>query len=403
VGEDAAGRLSRERTEVLTTKTAPVATVGAAVLTGAAPSASISGSGWAFTVGVGAGDVLLDDAGNLIVVWALVIGGFASAPSSDPLEDARFQFSLTWRHTIIQDVTRGLILLDTFTSGAAHFSPLGVGDLFNSFDFANFAGPSALVPQGGGVCEYAPALVDTTQQFDVSPILVTAAGGVHGWVGWARRHRTCSSISIGAGICSDCIPVTGADVSVRSGVLVQPPDADLEPLVLVPMSGTVGVTPPGLGFSPTLDRLVWRRTGVSAFFPGGGLNSGGSDSPGFVTRFADGATVQLTETLRASFGQRGVNVLLTDFAYVLDNPATAQPESAARNVFLDAWAFEGPTTLAGVTAESVLPEDAELAEVARLADLPEGLAHPTGLGAYALQVVNSSVVLGALGRFEDLS
>ena len=158
----------------------------------------------------------------------------------------------------------------------------------------------------------------------------------------------------------------------------------------------------GLSFAPTLHRVLWRAGSAPTFFPAdGGLDVGGADSPGFVTRFAGGATVQISPTLRASVGKRGLVPVLTDFLYQLDNPVVALPPKTDLNFFVDAWAFAGTTTLN--TAAADFPAEAtELAEVKPLADLPTGVIHPTSAGLFSLAVNNSAEVLEGLGLFEEL-
>lgn len=158
----------------------------------------------------------------------------------------------------------------------------------------------------------------------------------------------------------------------------------------------------GLSYAPTVDRVIWRKTGSVQFVTAdGGLNAGGADSAGFVTLFLDGATVQVTPTLRASVGQRGLVPVMTDFLYQLDNPVTALPPNADVNFFVDAWAFGGATTLNTAAADFPV-ELGELEEAKPLADIPEGVVQPTSAGMFSLYVNNDPATLEALGLFEEL-
>lgn len=158
----------------------------------------------------------------------------------------------------------------------------------------------------------------------------------------------------------------------------------------------------GLSYAPTLERVIWRKAGSVQFFAAaGGLNAGGADSAGFVTLLLDGATVQVTPTLRASVGQRGLVPVMTDFLYQLDNPAVALPAEAEVNFFVDGWAFGGPTTL-NTAAPDFPSELDELEEAKPLADLPEGVLQPTNAESFSLYVNNDPETLEAAGLFEEL-
>ena len=158
----------------------------------------------------------------------------------------------------------------------------------------------------------------------------------------------------------------------------------------------------GLSLARTLHRVLWRAPAQVAFTPAEqGLDVGGSDSPGFATLFEGGATVQVSPTLRASVGRRGLVAVATDFLYQLDNPAVALPAKADVNFFVEGWEFAGPTTL-GTTSPTFPVELEDLVEAKALADTPKGVSHPISTGEFSLYVNNEQASLDPRGLFEEL-
>jgi hypothetical protein len=438
-GDSAADLLELERTENLSTNTMTVATVQGEALTPAHPnSTALLGASPREFLSYRGG--CLDADGNVIVFYVLrarVKVSWAATPVLPPGFGIAFALATMGTiegeldYPIVIDATNRVVLLSAFDHPAlfAGIWPDLVD--YNALDpSVGMLVPTTWTPGNSftrPLSDPPPDTLTITWQCGVSatrtvqhcelvPILVdkpgpgvSAAERVRGFVAWTEYGYPAFAVqtfdlagnfgyippSFPAGEGPNCA-VTAPGLTEEAGAFARAPVTGAA-VVLFPIRRPTG----GLVAAATLDRVVWRAPSLRLFFYGV-LNTGGADSPGVVTRFSDGATTQITETLRAAFGQRGVNVLLTDFAYVLDNPAVAQPPGAPSNFFLGAWPFQGATDPALVTPTSTLPEDGELQELAVLAPIPEGVTHPTGAGTYALQVVNSNEVLSAVGRFEEL-
>lgn len=409
-GDDAAAFLALERTEDLAASTLVVASLGGLgdgveSISGAAlgphevkyaPSAfpGVFNIVWAFA---GNPSPTLDDEGNVILTWSISSSGGASGGA--------FQyFQLIYRGTVIVDNTRQLILLDTWSSIAA-LAELGAGlTPPTAINFGDFAGPvTTISTPPDGLWAYAPGAFFVEQFIYLQPILVTARDGVVGWFAAVETRIDCDAVNLGSGLGEpQCRVVLGpTNFKAQAGVVVRAP-GQVGTLVLFPMAvnPSGASTAPGAALAATYHRIVGRRTLVAGLFD---FDSGGSDGPGFVTLFSNGSVVQITETIRA-LGNRGLHILPTDFAYVLDDAAVTQPAEAPVNFFLEAWDFGGATTLSGATATSTLPEDSAMTDIATLAEIPDGVTAPRGGSGTeaALQIVNASSVLDPLGRFEDL-
>ena len=451
-GADPGDGLTLERTEDLSTNTTPVADLHAAnqspstvVLTPAAPASP----GVPSPMSLNFSAAVLDTAGNLIVTYTLILQVPVRA-SVDPVSPyhplaaiyyapTSANFSLgRLEYPVVVDVTNGVVLLSALEQPDL-FGPAGwpaLVDYNGTFDWtAGLVIPVAWSTSNEFICTQANRDVHPFPQVgtpvtwlnaagtapdhwfcQLDPILVlgpaTKGPRVRGWVAWMRQeypffvaqapHPDFANLPgyIGPQSPSQQLVVTVTVPQPAAGASAQAPLTGAVVTLYPLASPALGLS--GLSFAPTLHRVLWRKPFGVAFQPADtGLNAGGADSPGFVTLFDGGATVQISPTLRASVGQRGLNVLLTDFLYQLDNPAVALPAQAEVNFFVDGWDFGGATTL-NTTAADFPAELDDLEEAKPLADLPEGVSHPTSLGLFSLYVNNSAEVLEGLGLFEEL-
>lgn len=438
-GTDAARAISLERIEDLSANDMVLAS-----LTYPTPS-TIKANG----AGANRTSVSLATDGSLIGAFEVTVQGAISVPGSIPapnfdssLLDATtsstFQDTMSW--PVIADLTNRVVLLSGFDTPAllAPFTTL--------FDWNGAARITQnIVDNHGPVTGFPRAVtwvgsnsfttpidppfegntsIVSTWQFGFSqdpsgircqaePIFVlgkdvAAALRVRGFVAWVRlRYNVFLGQTFDVANWHRYFPFSGQTgwfpvspaapfpVTEQSGAAARSPQTG----VLVTLYA-IARPSAGLSYAPTWDRVVWRKpTSVTFFTADGGLNQGGADTPGFSTLFANGIAQQLTTGLRAALGQHGVNVLPADYAYQLDNPATALPAAADRNYFVSAWGFQG-----GVPGDIVAagyPEDSALSDLKTMEDIPAGVTQPTALGSFALQVVNSDESLSAAGEFED--
>lgn len=375
-------------------------------------------------------------------VWANVPGPNFTSSGTSPFTATTFAGGGRW--PVLADLTHGVVLL----SGYANPELFGPWDLFDPSIPTNIApfvvGDGATIAAGQAffrtmtwvsansfIAQIDPPFEGHTEigvtwwfgystepsaiQATAEPLLVLGADvppdqRLRGVVAWTRREfsillgQTFNVANWNAFIVfggqpgyNPVAPAAPFPVTPQSGALAKAVFEDVT-VELYPLDRPAR----GLSYAPTYRRVVWRAPATVSFLPAdGGLNAGGADSAGFVSLLGGGAPVQISPTLRASVGQRGLVVAMTDFLYQLDNPAVALPAEADVHFFVDAWAFGGATNLN--TAAADFPSElAELEDVKALADLPAGVTQPTSAGLFSLYVNNDPATLEALGLFEEL-
>lgn len=397
-----------------------------------------SGTGFVLTVS----SLLLDTAGALIVTYLLSVSDNIAANNLPSTPNPNFRSTVApftgqpginggALYPIVVDVTNRVVLLNTFTN-LTIFNALG----WPSFDYNGtprvdvtyYAGslihavirPTTWVQANTvlfgttnvtwwvGYSQTPSAFTLRLEPIFVLDKTVTAAQRVRGLVGYFRGDYTVS-----VGQTSDdptdfafhtpgtmaqqlIFPTAPFDVTPSSAASVR---TAYSPVSLFSLSAYPTRPITGLSYAPTLNHLIWRLPSTATFFTSdNGLNVGGSDSPGFVTSFKDGSTVQITSTLRATVGRHGLAFARTDFVYQLDNPVTPLAANAKNNYFVKVWPFRGTATL-NIDAKGY-PEDARLSQFKKLAAITPGIVQPTGPDQFSLYVNNDQGTLPQAGEFE---
>ena len=438
-GQDPSGAVSLERSDDLATNSMTVATLSAVnqspatvTLTPASPSFPGSAS---LSAALNQVDTLLDPDGNLIVAYDLRItlpATFEAGPIPGP-----FALNLATLGTlvgelhypIVVDATQQVKILDMFATPDFLSEWPAVPD-YNSLDLAASGGrpsggllvPTTWMPANAFTRPLADPPPDTLTitwqcgksdtpvvwRYLLDPFLVLEPGSGKRLLGFVAlaffQYPAFAVQTFDLPTFSTYIPPSGGEFPTcsavqtpQAGAVVQAPRRT-ELLVLFPIARPAG----GLSFASTWDHLVWRSPSGGSFFPGGDLDTGGADSEGFVTSYASGAAKRIADTLRAKFGQRGVQVLPSDFLYQADAPPVALPPNAETKFFIDGWdGGTGQVTLDADAAAFPL-EDLGLAEVKGLADIPDGVTQPSQLGERVFYVNNTEAELRAAGRFHEL-
>lgn len=375
-------------------------------------------------------------------VWANVPGPNFTSSATSPFTAPPLPGGGRW--PVIADLTNGVVLLSGYDN-PEFFGPWALFDPDIPTNVAPFAiGDGAILAPGQAffrtmtwvqgntfIEDLDPPFEGHTQlavtwhfgysaepsaiQATAEPLLVLGADvpadqRVRGLVAWTRREFSIllgqtfdlanwnSFVSFGGQTGYNPVaPAAPFPVTPQSGALAQAV-FETATVELYPLDRPAR----GLSYAPTYRRVIWRAPGAVSFLPANsGLNVGGLDSPGFASLLSGGAPVQISPTLRASIGQRGLVVLPTDFLYQLDNPAVPLPAEIEVNFFVEGWEFGGPTSLD--TTSTAFPAELEdLVEAKELADVPEGVIHPTGAGEFSLYVNNDPATLEGIGLFDEL-
>jgi len=443
---DAATAYTRERIEDTTAKAIPLVTLAydGQSNPAALPVTTQPGTGYALTIV----DYQLDTNGALILSYRLTTGVFV-LPAATP--GGTFTSSLVsfpgqvgidggFTYPMVVDYTNSAVLFDGFTDWNVFPSAWGLIDYnghprFGPADWFDGSTPTGIAratswlsantwtahadPPLGGNTDF-----DVTWHFGYSespsavavtlvPIMVAGGGAastrIRGWIAWGTATyltalgQTTDPDSLGTFF----VPVTSGEfpiapdppfpVTDQAGAVLRDPTGRSFTVV------TLARPARGLAGSVTLSRYVYRQTfTVRLFTPAEGLLVGGINTPGFVLTFRTGTVAQWTTQLRTKVGEAGVNILPTDYAYVLDNAVSAPTvQGFEPRYFLDAWDFDGALTLTNLDTGNY-PEDVALATVKPLLELPEGVTQPDTIGRYALQVVNDQASLGPTGKYQDI-
>lgn len=431
-GQNAASKLSLERTENLATNDMVLA-----ALTYPTPS-TIKANG----PGANRISVSLDVDGALIGAFEVTLQGAVTVPGNLPapnfdssLVDATtsstFVDTMSW--PVIADLTNRIVLLSGFAN------PSVLAPFITFFDWNGTSRITQNIVDGHGPVTGFPRSVSwvgsnsfttpisppfeghteivSTWQFGFSqdpsgircqaePIFVlgkaTAPGlRVRGLVAWVRLHyNVFLGQTFDVANWHTYFPFSGQTGWFPISPGAPFPITDQSGAVAKSLAGAIvtlyAIARPAAGFSyaPTWDRAVWRKPAGVTFFPAdGGLNAGGADTAGFSTLFKNGQTTQLTTALRTKLGRHGINVVPSDFMYQLDNPSTPLAANAKKDYFVKAWAFRGAVSAAFLPDADKYPEDTALVNFKVLKDIPTGVTQPTGLGSYVLQVINDVATL----------
>lgn len=371
-------------------------------------------------------DALLDTNGDLVLAYALDVTGigltvsggsttFCGLGTPQPILQA---VSFRFIYPVVVNAATGAILFDGFTNGiVGQYTPLpGSSLVFNSLNILAIGGSWTLIQESLNPDPLDPCFGQVNAQvwcfkfgFNIrfhymAPLYAQGAKGAlpartSGFIGLLQQltdappeERRKIGPGIDPGMACPPTAVTGGGAigrGINSGV-----NAVMIPFELTP-------TQLAIRFEATYDRVVWARATTGSMTPSF-RTAVPVVAPAFITRYATNVTTALSASGEVKIGDRGMEILPTDFAYQLDNPPVALPTDTRTKYFVKLWPFGKATGAPPNIDGGQYPEDVNLKKFKALKDIPVGVAQPTNFESFSLQIVNDPDALLAAGRYKRI-